>query len=78
MNPIEMTLMLKIAHVRGCWEAIESIIYEMEEAYGEIPLSTVIVRNPDGTLSIDREESVTTPKPGETIWFPWDGTVAVD
>ena len=37
-NPCEVTLALKIAYLRGSWEAVSEIIHSLEDAYGEVSL----------------------------------------
>ena len=39
INPHEVALALKIAYLRGSWDAVSAIIETIEHEFGEIPLS---------------------------------------
>jgi hypothetical protein len=39
VNPHEVALALKIAYLRGSWDAVSAIIETIEHEFGEVPLS---------------------------------------
>lgn len=39
LSPQEVALALKFAHAKGCWASVAEVITEIENQYGELPIS---------------------------------------
>lgn len=46
-NPAQVTLALKLAYLRGNWDAVSVIIHALEAEFGEVRLSELDLRRPE-------------------------------
>tara|TARA_R110002020_G_scaffold194133_3_gene394725 strand:+ start:2814 stop:3092 length:279 start_codon:yes stop_codon:yes gene_type:complete len=89
VSPSEVALALKLAHLKANWTVVEAVILQIEQLYGEIPLSAIF--GPDGAeihpvaeeekcnclfcLAVETIENEPNGPPSDTVWFPWAGEV---
>jgi hypothetical protein len=84
VSPVEVALALKLAYTQGSWDAVGVIINEIENVFGEVPLSKVLSEDGDGPkvavvecgCDVCEGDGELTFATDGTIWLPWNGDVA--
>lgn len=56
LSPAEVTLALKIAYLRGSWEAVSAIIHSLEHEYGEVSLRQIALTE-RGSMEAEHDET---------------------